>query len=464
MPIDPWLPVGLTLGNGARTRLPLLEGPGWQILGTDPEGRALLVHPDLLGRWIGSGLAFPHDFQPVASAQGELFHAAFAKPSVLSPVSKAQVPRNREEALAFARSLRRTREADPDANLADALYVEGIGRLLPTYTPTGPLQDILLLGQWLTGAPGPADDFPRLSGLLDWMDEAAFEALLQAAGCASVSLHGAGGGAAGRRTGRQPRAAGTFRLHGRPALEQLFQEHVLDVIENAERYRAFGITFPGALILHGPPGCGKTFAVERLIEHLGWASFSMNAATIGSPFIHETSRRIAALFEEAARCAPAVLVIDEMEAFLADRERGSDNTHHRVEEVAELLQRIPRAATERVLTIGMTNRLHMIDSALLRRGRFDHIVEVGMPGAQEVQALLTHLLEGLPTAPDLDLALLGKSLAGRALSDAAFLVRESARLAARAGSAVLTAELMQQALQQVLSRGADPSHRPIGFT
>src|SRR3546814_16081302 len=70
--------------------------------------------------------------------------------------------------------------------------------------------------------------------------------------------------------------------------------------------------------------------------------------------------------------APSVLVIDEMEAFLADREMGSG--HHRVEEVAEFLRRIPEAVKNEVLIIAMTNRIDMIDPAITRRGRFDHAI------------------------------------------------------------------------------------------
>ncbi|MBV5300638.1 MAG: AAA family ATPase [Methylococcales bacterium] len=120
--------------------------------------------------------------------------------------------------------------------------------------------------------------------------------------------------------------------------------------------------------------CGKTFAVERLVDFLGWACFQIDASSVASPYIHETSKKVADVFDQAMNNAPSVLVIDEMEAFLADREMGSG--HHRVEEVAEFLRRIPEATKNQVLIIGMTNRIEMIDPAILRRGRFDHIIKV----------------------------------------------------------------------------------------
>jgi len=70
-------------------------------------------------------------------------------------------------------------------------------------------------------------------------------------------------------------------------------------------------------VLHGPPGCGKTFAVDRLVDFLGWPSFQIDASSVASPYIHETSKKVAEVFDKAIQNAPSVLVIDEMEAFLA---------------------------------------------------------------------------------------------------------------------------------------------------
>src|SRR3546814_1582509 len=118
--------------------------------------------------------------------------------------------------------------------------------------------------------------------------------------------------------GEQP--FGECSLPVRPNLEVFFNEHVIDLIRNEERYKALGITFPGAVLLHGPPGCCKTFAVEKLVEHLDWPFFSIDSGSIGSPFIHETGKKIAEAFEQAVKVSPAVEVIDEIDAFLAARQ------------------------------------------------------------------------------------------------------------------------------------------------
>jgi len=221
-----------------------------------------------------------------------------------------------------------------------------------------------------------------------------------------------------------------------------------------------GIGFPSAIVLYGPPGCGKTFAVDRLAEFLAWPCYRIDSGSIGSPYIHETSRKTAAIFDEAARNSPSIIVIDEMDAFLSDRGAGISGTHH-FEEVSEFLRRIPEASRKHVLVVGMTNRLDAIDSALLRRGRFDHIIEVGMPTVHEVKELVCSLCNGLPLAEDVDLGVLAERLAGRALSDAAYVVKEAGRLSVRDGRDSIDAGMFDVALG-LLSRKENDS-RKIGF-
>ncbi len=202
--------------------------------------------------------------------------------------------------------------------------------------------------------------------------------------------------------------------------------------------------------------------MQRLIDFLGWPSYEINASSVASPYIHETSRKVAQVFAEAIEHSPSIIVIDEMEAFLADRTNGAG--HHRVEEVAEFLRRIPEAVQHRVFIVAMTNRIEMIDPAILRRGRFDHIIQVSNATQPEIAALLTTLLSSLPTEPDVKIAPLAEALSGRPLSDVSFMVREGARLAARSGKARLGHTDMLAALHATPTRQTDiPSTTRIGF-
>lgn len=254
-----------------------------------------------------------------------------------------------------------------------------------------------------------------------------------------------------------------FRLPGRPALESFFRDRIIDVIENEERYRVWGLGFPGSVLLHGPPGAGKTFAVSQLASHLGWAVFSLEPASVGSPYIHETGMKIAKVFEDASEAAPSIVIIDEAEAYLASRGFGVGQGRHHLEETGELLRRIQEAPDKRILVVAMTNQLDLFDAAAKRKGRFDHVIEVGLPSAEEVVDLLPSLMGDVPRAADLDVSKLAQVLAGRPLSDVAFFVREAKFQGLRRGLDALDQECFDEVLAAAGHIGTSRKHRPLGF-
>lgn len=478
MVLDTWLPVGYELPDGSKTRVAVFEGLHWQIFDTQENGRALVVHDELARRWINMGLIDSEVFSIFDFGSQSLWMLSCGSSQRLCPVTEGSSPNTKTEALSFAMALKATRDVDPETPLQDALYIEKISRLLPVYSASSKIEDDVVLGYWLTGGASiSAKSFRKLRQAMSWLDTAQLKDVVQAAGfevaeviqtdiakalpvqSGSISVerleHATGS------TGQQLPAT-VFELAGRPELAAFFNEHIIDIVMNRERYKALGIEFPSAVILHGPPGTGKTFAVERLIDFLGWPSFHIDSSSVASPYIHETSKKVAEVFEKAMENAPSVLVIDEMEAFLADREMGSG--HHRVEEVAEFLRRIPEAAKSEVLIIAMTNRIDMIDSAIQRRGRFDHIIKVDFASEIEVLSLLDMLLSSLPTDQDVDSKPLARELAGRPLSDVAFVVREGARLAARSGKERLGQENLLAALRATPAREREgETQSRIGF-
>lgn len=461
MPCDAWLPLGYNLPDGLSIRRPVAEGDNWQIWEALQKTRVLIVRAPLFDHWCTEGIVGAGALKPFSYGSEKLYMLPSGPSHMLVAVADSRSPNNKVEAIAFASSLKATRATGTSASLHDAIYAERISRLLPTYTLTPPVEDRVVLGSWLTGGvPVSTSAVRRMRSLTSWLGAKGLDEVTDAAGVGRATEVAITDDLSALPEGTtRPQ----FQLAGRPVLEAFFREHVIDIVEHAERYRALGIDFPSAVVLHGPPGCGKTFAVERLVEHLGWPSFSIDASSIGSPYIHETSRKVAAVFEEAMKNSPSVLVIDEMEAFLADREMGAASSHHRVEEVGEFLRRIPEAIKNHVLVIAMTNRLEMIDSAILRRGRFDHVLEVGMASQEEVQSLLGKLVAELPSAGDVDVAELAAQLKGRPLSDVAFVVREGARLAARSGKAAIDASSLTMALERTPARGAEAERRGIGF-
>lgn len=474
---DPWLPIGFTLPDGAKTRAALFEGTDWQIVETLGGGRALVAADSLARRWLEAGLIHEGDIVQFTFGRRDLWSLTASQGQVLHPVTDSKAPESKAEALAFAQALKATRAIDSESPLQDALYIEKVSRLLPTYSITLRTGDDVVLGYWLTGgAEVSAGAFRRLQSL-SWLSAEQLQDVLEVAGIEvnevvpktkrrKEARHASKEQEAeiDAVEGKNESESVVFDLPGRPELAGFFNEHIVDIVQNRERYASLGIDFPSAVILHGPPGCGKTFAVERLVDFLGWPSFQIDASSVASPFIHETSKKVAAVFEKAMKDSPSVLVIDEMEAFLADREMGAGGSHHRVEEVAEFLRRIPEAVQNEVLIIAMTNRIEMIDAAVQRRGRFDHVIKVDYASEGEVRALLDKLVADLPKEGDVDVAPLAKQLAGRPLSDVSFVVREGARLAARSGKERLSQESLLAALRSTPARGPEGAEkRRIGF-
>jgi cell division protease FtsH len=484
VPVDAWLPIGFRTPDGEHARLALHEGVDWQIYEAKGGGRILVAKSALATRWINSGLVDSSLFQPFSFGGEDYCEATCGADYVLAPVSECDAPQSKNEALTFACALKATREIDGATPIHDAIFIEKLTRLLPTYSLSARIDDDLVFGAWLTGGvPVSVNSFRRLRTLTSWLGATHLrDVLLKGGFQVSEKIVGPRSNTATPSSSAElaqsaheqvpatafadkfSQSSKGFSLAGRPELEQFINEHVVDIIENEARYKALGIDFPSAIILHGPPGCGKTYAVERLVDYLGWPSFQIESSSVASPWIHDTSKKIAEVFDKAIQNAPSVLVIDEMEAYLADRQSGAGSSHHRVEEVAEFLRRIPEAIKNHVLIVAMTNRIEMIDPAILRRGRFDHVVKVDMASEMEVRSLLEKLVSELPCEPGVDVVALAKHLTGRPLSDVAFAIREGARLAARAGKDRLDQESLLQAMQATPSRSTDEeSHKKIGF-
>ncbi len=474
-----WFPLNHKLSDGVQLGELLHGGCDWQIYLLDNEQFMLIVQSSLADRWVELNLLPETVWTPFSFDRNDYRFIISEPYQRLEPIAVNRSPDTKADALSFALSFRTTRKVEADVPLHDAIYVERYSRLLPTWTSVEESTDEEILGRWLSGGVSiPATSLRRLSELLGWLGKQDVADVVLAAGFSipqgSVPrTQKKRQPPESRRDSTKPAMATTaldsetgaksyqpFRLPGRPDLEDFFNEHVIDIIENAEQYKALDTNFPGAMVLHGPPGCGKTFAVERLGEYLDWPTFSVDSSSIASPYIHETSKKIGKVFDQAMDAAPSLVVIDEMEAYLSDRQRSTGQYH--VDEVAEFLRRIPEAGKHQVLVIGMTNRLEMIDPAILRSGRFDHVIEVGMPSAAEVAALMDALLATVPIKGEMDMDAMVTSLTGRPLSDTAFVIREAKRLAARAGKCAVDHGSLRQALTSL--RPTAPKRRPMGFT
>ena len=486
--MDCWLPTNYKLPSSSLLRRLIAAGDAWQLYNCGKNSRVLIANHKIGQRWVAAKLLDKETLSEFVFGENSYFALDSGQDHLLAPVTNCISVKSKTDAIAFAVSIHQTRKIVKDVSLHDAIYVERLSRLLPTWSVTEKVSDEHILGRWLTGGVDvSALSCRRMASLIGWMNEKEIMDITQYA-----RLHNAGdagsasmksksrqrhypaskkskGKQASAKKGDNEQAAGKmrsekFRLIGRSSLEAFFNEHVIDIIIDEEKYKALGVDFPSAIILHGPPGCGKTFAVGQLGEFLDWPMFHIDSGSIGSPYIHETSRKVSKVFEKAMDNAPSIIVIDEMESYLSDRQINQSTGLHHVEEVAEFLRRIPEATSRKVLVVGMTNRLEMIDSAILRRGRFDHVIEVSMPSKEEVTNLVESLLEKMPVDNKLSLDKAIFELTECPLSDVAFVIREAGRLAARSGKIKIDQKSLDSAMAQLSKNSKNKKKRIIGFT
>lgn len=435
-----FLPRGFELPDGNRITKVISEGDEWQIYHTVCGNAVLAAHKNLYTKWVHDYLLPENLFRETSDSECRYFESS--DDYLISSVAKGPYPKSEGQIQAFSIAFRLSVEKFPDADFSESIYIEEYSLILPTSFGKNPPDNRLIYGKWITGGIGISiDAMDQVSRIMTWLPK---ERLLNAAGLAGFeiseknipNLPGCQISENKNSTEqlfsyRDHLPSEKFSLPGRINLENFFNEHIVDIVLHREQYERMGIPFPGATLLYGPPGCGKTFAVEKLSEYLGWPQFVIDSGTIGSPYIHDTSKKISGLFRAAMDAAPSIIIIDEMEAFLSDRSAsGTANSHH-IEEVAEFLRKIPEASAKKVLVFAMTNMIDAIDPAIMRRGRFDHIIEVKMASAEEISQMLETKFRELPIDESVKLKEIAEKLQGRPLSDVSFVLREAGKSAVR---------------------------------
>lgn len=466
-----WLPRGFSLSDDKRIKKVISSSENWQIYSTNQDTYVLAVTTALYETWLKDYSLPDGIFHEIES--NEKYQVFCSKGDYLiSSLENGPFPDSFGQVEAFSIAFNTTVKLFPDVDLKDAVYIEEYSLILPgTQSEEASAKDYVY-GKWLTGGINiSANSFERISKIMSWIPPIVLCKSFRMAGFdVSISLTNDNNITElievnnDEEITDKPAVIQTidssFRLIGRPDLEAFFNDNIIDIVLNQEKYKRMGISFPGATILHGAPGCGKTYAVERLAEYLGWKRFDIDSSTIASSYIHDTSKKISEVFSEAIKAAPSILVIDEMEAFLSNRNMSTASGTHHIEEVAEFLRKIPEAISHGVLVFAMTNMIDMIDPAILRRGRFDHIIEVKMASKEEIAAYLTAKFEELPVAEDASIDYIAESLDGHPFSDVTYILREAGKLAVKSGKDFIDKECFDKALSTLPQK---EEKRKIGF-
>ena len=236
---------------------------------------------------------------------------------------------------------------------------------------------------------------------------------------------------------------------GMEELKTLLYESVLYVLRDHERAERYQLNIPNGMLLYGPPGCGKTFIAERFAEEAGYNYQFVKSSDLASTYIHGTQEKIGHLFDEARAKAPTVLCFDEFEALASKRiELNNANLSG---EVNELLSQLNNCGKDRVFVIATTNQPDLIDPAVLRRGRMDHIVYVPMPDAAAREGLFKIYLAKRPCSDDIDFARLAQLTKDYIASEIAFVCNQAALTASHTDSDI-DMKLLEQTMRQTKPR------------
>ena len=211
---------------------------------------------------------------------------------------------------------------------------------------------------------------------------------------------------------------------------QRIREMVELPLRHPELFQRLGIEPPKGVLLHGPPGCGKTLLARAVANESEANFFSINGPEIMSKFYGESEARLREMFQQAQKNSPSIIFIDELDAIAPKREEVTGEVERRV--VAQLLALMDGLEGRgNVIVIGATNRPGALDPALRRPGRFDREIEIGVPDKQARHEILQIHTRGMPLAEDVDLKKLTEITHGYTGADLAALGRETAMKALR---------------------------------
>jgi cell division protease FtsH len=230
---------------------------------------------------------------------------------------------------------------------------------------------------------------------------------------------------------------------------------VVDFLRNPEKYRRLGGRIPHGVLLSGPPGTGKTLLARAVAGEANAPFYSMAASEFVEAIVGVGAARVRDLFREAKENAPAIVFIDELDAVGRARTSGvggfSGGNDEREQTLNQILTEMDGfdSATS-VIVIGATNRPDVLDTALLRPGRFDRRVAVQPPDRAGREAILRVHARGLPLAPDVDLARIAATTPGMVGADLANLVNEAALTAARREHDVVEEADFTDALERIV--------------
>lgn len=237
-------------------------------------------------------------------------------------------------------------------------------------------------------------------------------------------------------------------------------EEVVDFLKSPKKYIQVGARIPKGILLVGPPGTGKTLLAKAVAGEAGVPSFTISGSDFVEMFVGVGASRVRDLFEEAKRNAPCIIFIDEIDAVARSRGTGMGGGHDEREQTLNqlLVEMDGFGVNEGIIVMAATNRVDILDRAILRPGRFDRKVMVGRPDVQGREEILKVHAKGKPLSEDIDLGQIARTTAGFTGADLENLLNEAAILAAKDERVYLKQADVQKAFVKVGIGAEKKSH------
>ncbi len=230
-------------------------------------------------------------------------------------------------------------------------------------------------------------------------------------------------------------------------------QEIVDFLKNPRRYIELGARIPKGILMIGPPGTGKTYLSRAVAGEAGVPFFSISGSDFVEMFVGVGASRVRDLFEQAKKSSPCIVFIDEIDAVGRKRGAGLGGGHDEREQTLNqlLVEMDGFGVNEGIIIIAATNRPDILDPALLRPGRFDRQVVVGVPDVKGREEILKVHAKNKPLAEDVDLQVLARRTPGFTPADIENLMNEAALLTARKNGKRVDMATIEEAITKVIA-------------
>ncbi len=304
-------------------------------------------------------------------------------------------------------------------------------------------------------------DMTPVRASIPWMEIVLYVVMIGGVAFLFISMYRSGAGGSGiMNVGRakvkdqqESQRKATFADVAGAEEEKAELQEVVEFLKAPERFNSLGARIPHGVLLVGPPGTGKTLLARACAGEAGVPFYAISGSDFVEMYVGVGASRVRDLFEKAKKTMPSIIFIDEIDAVGRQRGTGLGGGHDEREQTLNqlLVEMDGFDANDGVIVMAATNRADILDKALLRPGRFDRQVYVGLPDVKGREEILRVHTKNKPLGPDVSLKTIAQSTAGFSGADLENLVNEAALLAARKGKKAITEPEIEEASIKVVA-------------